>query len=87
MGADEERVKSSDIGKHMKWNEMLLEIVFGSVESLVATDSPLAEDWSKYTFSSDLTESMKRHNAEFSNHCERAFTMGAEFAQKKQEMP
>jgi multimeric flavodoxin WrbA len=87
LGAGEERVKSSDIGKHMKWNEMLLGIVFGSVESLVATDSPLAEDWSKYTFSSDLTESMKRHNAAFSKHCEKAFTMGAEFAQKKQEMP
>jgi multimeric flavodoxin WrbA len=84
VGADEERVKASGIGNHMKWNEMLLRSVFGSVESLVATDSQLVDDWSKYSFSYDAEESIKRHKDTFVRNCEKAFAMGAKFAQKQQ---
>jgi hypothetical protein len=83
MGGDEEHAKSMGVENHIKGNAMMLKMIFGSVESLVASDTLHVKDYSKYVMPFDGEEKMKRHRAVFHQDCEEAFMMGAKLAQER----
>ena len=59
---------------------MMLKMVFGSVEGLVASDTLHFEDYSKYVTPFDAEEKLRRHKEMFPMDCERAFEMGVRLA-------
>jgi len=83
MGGDEEHAKAMGIENHIRGNEMMLKMVFGSVESLVAADTLHTDDYSKYVTPFDPEEKMKRHKEVFPIDCKKAFEMGAKLAKEK----
>ena len=81
MGGDEEHAKAMGVENHIRSNEMMLKMIFGSVESLVAADTLHVDDYSKYVMPFDAEEKMKRHKEVFPLECEKAFEMGVKLAQ------
>ena len=77
MGGDEEHEKAMGIENHIRSNEMMLKMIFGSVEGVVAADTLHFDDYSKYATPFDAEEKMKRHKEVFPLDCAKAFEMGA----------
>jgi multimeric flavodoxin WrbA len=77
MGGDEEHAKAMGVEGHIRGNEMMLKMVFGSVESLVVTDTLHTDDYSKYVMPFDAEAKIKRHKEVFPLECAKAFEMGA----------
>jgi len=77
MGGDEEHAKAMGVEIHVRSNEMMLKMVFGSVESLVVTDTLHTDDYSKYVMPFDAEAKIKRHKEVFPLDCVKAFEMGA----------
>ncbi len=86
-GGDENHLKAMGVENHIRNNEMMLKMVFGSVESLVVTDTMHVDDYSKYVMPFDAEEKMKRHKEVFPLDCEKAFEMGVRLAQEKSTPP
>lgn len=82
MGGDEEHAKAMGVENHIKANEMILKMIFGSVESLIVADTLHVDDYSKYVMPFDADEKMKRHKEVFPHDCEKAFEMGAKLARE-----
>jgi len=83
MGGDEEHAKAMRIENHVRGNEMMLKMVFGSVESLVVADTLHTDDYSKYVTPLDAEEKMKRRKEVFPIDCKKAFEMGAKLDKEK----
>ena len=79
-GGDANHLKAMGVENHIRINEMTLKMIFGSVESLVVTDTLHVDDYSKYAMPFDGEEKMKRHKEVFPLDCEKAFEMGARLA-------
>ena len=83
MGSGEEYAKASGVQNHIRSNEMMLKLIFGSVESLVAADTLHVDDYSKYVTPFNAEEKMRRHKEVFPQDCEKAFEMGVRLTQQK----
>ncbi|MDR3667072.1 MAG: flavodoxin family protein [Ignavibacteriaceae bacterium] len=82
MGLNMDGMKARGYEQHFKVTEMLMERVFGASESLSVTDTYQFEDYSKYVATAfNPEEKAKRRDEEFPNDCNKAFEMGARFAQ------
>jgi hypothetical protein len=57
-GGDEKYVKAMGVENHIKGNEMMLKMIFGSVESLVVTDTLHVDYYTQYVMSFDGEEKM-----------------------------
>ena len=55
-GGDEKHVKAMGVENHIKGNEMMLKMIFGSVESLVVTDTLHVDYYTQYVMSFDGEE-------------------------------
>lgn len=83
MGATESQMKELGYEQHFKFNEMFMELVFGSCETLIATDTYQFDDYSKYVASLfDAEEKARRRKEVFPIDCQKAFEMGARIAQQ-----
>jgi len=82
-GGDRNHLKAMGVENHIRSNEMMLKMIFGSVESLIVTDTMHVDDYSKYVMPFDAEEKMKRHREVFALDCEKAFVMGARLTQEK----
>jgi multimeric flavodoxin WrbA len=82
-GGDQNHLKAMGVENHIRNNEMMLKMVFGSVESLMVTDTLHVEDYSKYVMPFDAEEKMKRHKEVFPLDCEKAFELGVRLIQEK----
>jgi multimeric flavodoxin WrbA len=82
-GGDRNHLKAMGVENHIRSNEMMLKMIFGSVESLIVTDTMHVDDYSKYVMPFDAEEKMKRHREVFPLNCEKAFEMGARLTQEK----
>jgi multimeric flavodoxin WrbA len=82
LGGSEEYAKATSVMNHIRNNEMILKMIFGSVESLVVADTLHVDDYSKYVTPFDAEAKMKRHKEVFPLECKKAFKMGARLAQQ-----
>lgn len=83
MGATESQMTQLGYEQHFKFSEMFMEHIFGSSETLLATDTYQFEDYSKYVstlFNAD--EKTKRREEVFPADCQKAFEMGVRIAQQ-----
>ncbi|HEY8911051.1 MAG TPA: flavodoxin family protein [Desulfosporosinus sp.] len=83
MGVNNDLMKKMGYDQQFRVTEILMERVFGASESLSVTDTYQFEDYSKYvTTAFNPEEKAKRRNEEFPKDCQKAFEMGARFAQQ-----
>jgi multimeric flavodoxin WrbA len=81
MNAREEGMKPSGQEGRVTGNERLLQMLFGSSESLCSFDTYQFEDYSKVVADLfDPEKKAKRREKVFPKDCEKAFEMGARFA-------
>lgn len=77
MGATESQMKELGYERHFISSEMFMKHIFGSSETLIATDTYQFEDYSKYVSTLfNETEKARRRDEEFPIDCQRAFEMG-----------
>ena len=81
LGATEKMAKELGFGHHISWNEMILERIFGTSESLCSYDTYQFEDYSN-VFAPRFNPEKKaqRRQEVFPRDCAKAFEMGARFA-------
>jgi len=78
MGADDRRIKEMGYESQFHLTEMLLGRIFGSCESLLATDTLQFDNYSKYVSSAFDPEAKARRRREiFPKDCRKAFDLGA----------
>jgi hypothetical protein len=65
---------------------MMLKMVFGSVESLVVTDTLHIDDYSKYVMPFDAEAKIERYKEVFPLDCAKAFEMGARLTEKQGDL-
>jgi multimeric flavodoxin WrbA len=83
MGAPEDQMKERGYSQHLGINEMLLQMIFGSSESLFCFDTYQFKDYSKVVASLfDPEKKAKRRKEIFPMDCEKAFEMGVRLAGK-----
>jgi len=83
MGATENQMTELGYEQHFKFNEMFMELIFGSSETLIVTDTYQFDDYSKYVASLfDPNEKLRRRKEVFPIDCQKAFEMGARIAQQ-----
>ncbi|MEA4964170.1 flavodoxin family protein [Lutispora sp.] len=83
MGATESQMTELGYEQHFKFNEMFMEHIFGSSETLVVTDTYQFDDYSKYVATLfDADEKARRRKEVFPNDCKKAFEMGARIAKQ-----
>ncbi len=74
-------MKEFGFDQHLGRNEMTLQMLFGSSESLLIFDTYQFEDYSKVVASRfDPEKKAKRRKEAFPRECERAYDMGVSFA-------
>ena len=82
MNVTEEQMKKFGFAQHMRLNEIILKMIFGSSESLFSCDTYQFEDYSKVVADRfDVDKKAKRRREVFPQDCEKAFEMGAKFAE------
>jgi multimeric flavodoxin WrbA len=85
MGAPEEMAKQRGFDRHVLANETVLQMIFGSAESLVSYDTAQFDDYSKVVADRFDPEQKARRRAEvFPVDCRKAHEMGARLAGKDQ---
>jgi multimeric flavodoxin WrbA len=83
MGANEEMARERGFDGHVAQNEMLLKLIFGASESLCSYDTYQFEDYSKVVAPRfDPAKKAARREEVFPSDCEKAYAMGARFAQR-----
>ena len=82
LSGDEAYTKATGIENHIKMNEMLLKMIFGSVESLIVNDTTHVDDYSKYIMPFDSEEKATRRKEVFPHDCEKAFEMGVRISKE-----
>jgi multimeric flavodoxin WrbA len=81
MNVPEERMKKI-YGEHIGLNEMFMKTIFGATESLFCCDTYQFKDYSKVAAERfDADKKAKRRREVFPLDCEKAFEMGARFAE------
>jgi len=82
MGATESQMTQLGYEQHFKSNEMFMNHIFGSCETLIVTDTYQFEDYSKYVSTLFNVDEKKRRREEvFPIDCQKAFEMGVRIAQ------
>ena len=77
MNVTEEEMKAMGFDQHLRFNEMLLQIIFGASESLCSFDTYQFQDYSKVVADHfDPEKKAKRRKEVFPIDCEKAFEMG-----------
>ncbi len=83
MGMPREQLEESGYSVHFKTNEHYLQLLFGSSESLYSFDTYQFKDYSKVVSDGfDLEKKAKIRKEVFPIDCQKAFEMGARFAQE-----
>ena len=83
MNAPEEFIKQAGYDRLFSSNERILNIIFGSAESLMSYDTYQFEDYSKMVADGiDGEKKKKRREEIFPIDCEKAFEMGVRMANK-----
>jgi multimeric flavodoxin WrbA len=73
---------SSFFQSHIDFNEMVFSMLFGTVETLISTDTIHVEDYSKLVaddIESGVDRKLKHRQEVFPKDCEKAFNIGSEF--------
>jgi multimeric flavodoxin WrbA len=82
MGARDDQIKRMGYDSYLNMVKMVMKRIFGESESLFVTNTYQFDDYSKYKSSAfNVEEKTKRRKEEFPKDCQRAFDMGARFAQ------
>ncbi len=82
MNITEEQIKEYGYKDSLSRTEMTLQMIFGASESLYSYDTYQFDDYSKVVADRfDSEKKAKRRKEEFPIDCEKAFEMGARFAQ------
>ena len=82
MGVNESQMEEMGYEQNIKIIEMAMKRILGASESLFVTDTYQFDDYSKYVSTLFNEEKKaKRRDEEFPNDCNKAFEMGARFAQ------
>ena len=80
LGATEEMAKEMGFDYHISWNQMILERIFGTSESLCSYDTYQFEDYSKvFAPRFDPEKKAQRRREVFPLDCAKAFEMGTRF--------
>jgi multimeric flavodoxin WrbA len=83
MNATEEWLKQLGIDRHLRFNERILKMEFGTFESLYCYDTYQFEDYSKIVVDRfDPEKKAKRRQEVFPEDCQRAYDLGVRFARK-----
>lgn len=83
MNVSEEMMKMAGMDVPIKINEMALKRIFGSTETLLSFDTCQFKDYSKVVSTMFDPEAKARRKEEvFPKDCQKAFDMGARFAEK-----
>lgn len=83
MNATEEWLKQLGIDRHLRFNERILKMEFGTFESLYCYDTYQFEDYSKIVVERfDPEKKAKRRQEVFPEDCQRAYDLGVRFARK-----
>ena len=83
MNVPEDQMKERGYAQHLGINEMVLQMIFGSSESLFCFDTYQFEDYSKVVASRfDPGKKAKRRKEVFPMDCQKAFEMGVRSARK-----
>jgi len=84
MNVTEKQMKGLGWGQHLGFNEVVLQMIFGSSESLFSFDTYQFKDYSKVVGDLfDPEKKAKRRKEVFPLDCEKAFEMGARFVKEK----
>ena len=82
MNITEEQVNSYGVHSHFSNNERVMKLLFGTAESLFSYDTYQFDDYSKVVADRfDPEKKLQRHKKVFPKDCEKAFHMGARFAE------
>jgi multimeric flavodoxin WrbA len=82
MGANELQMKEMGYAQNVKATEVAMKRIFGHSESIFVTDTYQFEDYSRYvTTLFNVEEKIKSRQEQFPKDCEKAFNMGARFAE------
>ncbi|WP_094604189.1 hypothetical protein SPSIL_036250 [Sporomusa silvacetica DSM 10669] len=83
MNATDEQIKNVGGQERVASHEMILEMIFGNWETLFSTDTYQFEDYSQFVSDYFNPEAKAKQRAEvFPRDCEKAYEMGARFAEK-----
>jgi multimeric flavodoxin WrbA len=83
MGADESSAKAMGFDGPIRLMELVLGRIFGSSETLVATDTLQFDDYAKYVSPGhNPAEKARRHREVFPEDCRKAFELGIRMAQQ-----
>ena len=83
MNVTEKQMKEFGYDQHIGLNQRVLQMIFGSSESLLSFDTYQFKDYSKVVADLfDPEKKAKRRKEIFPKDCEKAFDMGARFAKK-----
>lgn len=86
IGADEKVIKDMGMDKHFELTEWMMGFIFGSAESLIATNTNLFKDNTKYVSSNDeAAEQIQRNEEKFKIDCKKAFDLGSRIFEKRNQ--
>jgi multimeric flavodoxin WrbA len=78
---EEQMAGAYNFGQHLAWNERVMQIMFGNMESLLSFDTYQFEDYSKVVAPRfDPQKKAKRREEVFPEDCRKAFAMGSRLA-------
>jgi multimeric flavodoxin WrbA len=84
MGADESSAKAMGFDGPIRLMELVLGRIFGSSETLIATDTLQFDDYAKYVSSGhNPAEKARRHREVFPEDCRKAYDLGVRMAQAR----
>lgn len=88
MGADESSAKAMGFDGPIRLMELVLGRIFGSSETLVATDTLQFDDYAKYVSSGhNPAEKARRHREVFPEDCRKAYDLGMRITQQAGRPP
>jgi multimeric flavodoxin WrbA len=84
MNVTEEQMTGEyNCGQHLAWNERVMKLMFGNMESLLSFDTYQFEDYSKVVSERfDPEKKARRRKEVFPEDCRKAFAMGSTLAGK-----
>lgn len=81
LGATEEMAKDRGFDRHIAINELFLQLIFGSAETLCSYDTMQFEDYSRvFAPRFDPVRKAKRRDEVFPEDCRKAFELGTRIA-------
>jgi multimeric flavodoxin WrbA len=84
MNADEEWMKQLGFDRHLRFNERILKMEFGTLETLYCFDTYQFEDYSKVDADRfDPEEKAKRRQEVFPEDCKKAYELGVKLARER----